>query len=44
MILVLRKRAIGVILKEKSWPIEQRVNLMKSGLFTYKFAMNSPWH
>lgn len=39
MTLVLRRRRMGRILRKRSWPTEQRVNLMKSGLFTYKFTL-----
>lgn len=44
MTLVLRRREMERILRDRSWPTEQRINLMKSGLFTYKFTVNSPWH
>lgn len=37
--LVLRRRRMERILRTRSWPTEQRVHLMKSGLFTYKFTL-----
>ena len=39
MTLVFRRRGMERILRKRSWPTGQRVNLMKSGLFTYKFTL-----